>query len=231
MNARTLYQRLLRNRVRNLWGSRAYLTVRIPLASLPPRPPFTPPGERNPEGSGWLRTVNGVKECIRISSFSTGGDPRLHRKGHFYNVHEERLSSPDDQWWQASEVRVHRGYGDGKGYVPEDLHPTGWEDLDPAEAEPLAAAHGALNDWFATYLEVNGDTGIAALDALHAAAHWAKTTYCFINGPYAYLTYSVKWFYRYRAEEVAKGVARALKVCKASGFPVKIMRGAPGHLM
>ena len=41
MNAKTVKKLLMRSRVKNLWGRRAYLTVRVPTKALvnTPRPP------------------------------------------------------------------------------------------------------------------------------------------------------------------------------------------------
>lgn len=224
MRARKIYQRLMRNRLQNFWGHRACLTIRIPLASLPPMPVFTPPGESDDECLGWVRTVNGVRERIFIEKFHTGVDPRLHWDGHYYCVDKESGSKPDDEWWETYEVKVRRGDIDA-------IDPEGVSDLDPVEAEPLATAYKALSDWRAKYLKPSRDTGIKALDALHEAASGAKTTYCFTHERYAYITYSVKSAYRTRVERVARDVARALQICNAEQFSVKIMRGVPSLLL
>lgn len=237
MNARAIKKRLMRGRVRSFWGRRAFITVRLPLSvipvELPPEPhPRDDPEVADPElwesdmFGGWRRDLDASGRPVDIldydgdvtieswsfASVSCGEDPR------------ERLEIADRhvceshgifRWVEGKHVRGHRLAGG-----PYEI--TRRRRL----SDDLVDAHIAWADAQRRYLEgVLGETGSDVLDAFHAAATWARTTYPEVCDGFLYIAYSVKWFYADQKYRFCADLSRAIRLARANGVDVRVTSG------
>lgn len=209
-----------------MWGRRAFFTVRVPLSAIPePLPAFddTVFGESAGFEGHYTKVENGKRYSTHLGEVS-GGRPENSDRGAFF-IEKDPYSSDDDRpwyrWWEGQTVVFDAAAYDAWVNDRTLPRPQPIEKYDLDEA--IVGAYRARRQWFNRYVHEFGYPENHPLRRLGDAAGWAKTTYGSVHGRYLYLTYSVKYFYRNRAENFSNEIARAVKTAKRAGIPVRVV--------
>lgn len=212
MNARAIRRRLMRCRVRSMWGSRAFLTVYLPASVLPepPPPPFVPPGKGWRVGAfGWVRGPEMFTEYMEGACAYSG--PEFQAEYGIPDACVTASTSGDLDWYQHLYVRYRRMGDDGR-----------FADVPVPDAWHLAwAAEYRYRD---RYL-IGRYTGSPVLDAFHEAAEWTEAVYPgVLPDGRVVLRYAVKWRYPSYVRHFCADVKRAFDVAARHGVRVHIQR-------
>lgn len=223
-NGRTLHKVLMKGRQRVIWGSRAFLTVRLPATVLPiPRPSIDYCREWGEElGDGlWEKDLgDGTKEIRRIVRWTGGTLPESDSDEPTATVHflvEEKSEWSDYttfSWWE------------GTRHVVRDAPDDRYEKIEDKElsVEDIAA-HRALHQWHAACFGYGAKNG-TVLDAFLFAAGFAKTHYTAFSPDdrYLYLTFSVKWYQHRGARRFCAELKRAFRYAAEKNIDAKLCR-------
>lgn len=225
MNARTARKLLRRGQTRNFWGRRSLVRVRVPLCDIPePYPPF----DGSALGAGdvflghFLRREGGRVYATTIDQW-TGGAPADVSKA-FLLKREPSLTNtlPEEPWfsWWEAVVCVYEeaAFDQWTGGTPFP-DPVDQYDLD----EETVGRYVAQRDWIHRHVVTFEYPVGSPLRALGRAANFAKTTYGAVAHGFLYLTYSVKYFQRDRADRFCSALASAFKRCKRAGLPLRVI--------
>lgn len=217
MNAKTIKKLLMRSRVKNLWGRRAYLTVRVPTKALvsTPRPsPVEFPGFKPStllEGH-WEGPEESV---IYISHLFSGTNPALRSKDGepvYFPVLEHRSEYLDED---TGEFKVSESWSWWTGMKVQG-------DTREALTEAQVASYKAFREWFdALHTYDQNPLRDAFLGAGEQAKSMSFATDA--SGETLFLTYGVKWFYPARKLVFSSALAKAMKQAKSMGVPVRVV--------
>jgi len=200
VNARWIYRRLYRNRVNAIWGHRALLTVRLPLTIFPTPPPPRPVSQVLEDGKLVVKDVFPV--CC-------GGDPRLDKDREREPLFVREKGS-NFEWYEGFEF-THEGEDETTEILSQ-------REMSEDEIRPFVE----FSRWSDTFLYEYGHNEV--YDAFLAARELAATHYYDFTSDSYIMTYSVKTHYRSRMRWFCAELARALKVAKAHGVPVKVFK-------
>jgi hypothetical protein len=227
MNARTVRKILMKSRSRYLFGSRAFVTVKVPLNVFPELPPEVPDFGKPYSFQGmWEQRDNGVYTFTSIRSLSSTKNPmELVRDEHSSTPRCVELD-PYSKFWRWFEgTKIVYRCDTSLEYPLSDPKK---ELLQRVELpEEHIADHKNRQNWFDNYCQ--GSSEKAWEDPLVGGFLWAgneaKATYAWIKGDDVFLQYAVKWFYPKRKLRFSAKLARAVSRAKRSGHDVRVYRG------
>lgn len=205
MNGKTVRKMLMRNRASTFFGSRAYLTVRVPLSALG----LTAPEPVTFDGMD-LGCVSGMwmtpdeSSFVSISSLTSGHDPREFAHEDWEEPRFLECDRYGWSWWEGW-----RGAKIDGAIVREAL------------PDDVVARHRDYINWIA-YLD---HIDHPLMHRLMDVSSWCKTHYWEVRGDHLMLTYSVKWFYPNRRLGFAAALSRAIKAAKRMGIAVRVYGG------
>lgn len=187
-----------------------------------PPPPFDDKafGESGGFEGYYTRTENGRTYLTTISEVSGGrpGEPEEEeRRAFFIEKDPSDHENPYYRWWEATTMVFDAAeFADKSNPRPKPIETF---DLD----EEVVRAYRARLNWFTRYTHTFDYPEGHPLGLLKEPSDWSKTQYGRVEGRYFYLTYSVKYFYRNRANNFANTVARAVKAAKRAGIAVRVI--------
>lgn len=228
MNGRTVRKLLMRNRENRGWGSRAYLTIRVPMSLVPtPCPPPSRFPGLSPMGFSGHWANQDESKYVSIHQCTLGNDPRLdedpedplQRPMYFISLdstreYEGKPGEPPqivENWSYWTGCRNHQiGVHDcGRpSYTSEDL------------TEEEVGHEKAFQEWFHILQEPDIHP---VLDALRLASEFAKSTnWARTDDGQLVVTFGVKWFYPDRKLRFASAISRAFRIARQMGLKLKV---------
>lgn len=220
MNGKTARKLLRRGQGRNMWGRRAFFTVRIPLSALPTEPPSFGASELGTEPlfeGVFERVVNDKVYHTHIGTISGQKPP----EGALF-VTQSATNPQWYSWWEGTVLTFDaKAYDDwwvkSSGPRPEPIEKR-------AISEDLLRAYVERRRWLDRYTyEFDFPEG-SPFTRLAEAAWFSKTQYGEIRGEYFYLTFSIKYFYRHRAIGFCRAITRVMRACKRAGIKLRVTR-------
>lgn len=220
MNGKTARKLLRRGQGRNMWGDRAFFTVRIPLSAMPSRPPAFEASELGTEPlfeGVFEKVVDDKVYHTHIGSIS-GQDPPKGALLVTPNEFDPRYFT----WWEGTVLVFDaKAYDDWwvRGTAPRP---------EPIEKKPISEnllrAYVERRSWLDRYTYKFDFPEGSPLTRLAEAAWFSKTQYGEIRGEYFYLTFSIKYFYRHRAIGFCRAITRVMRACKRAGIKLRVVR-------
>ncbi len=211
-SARTVRRLLMRSRACRR-GSRALISVSLSLSTIPETPPrFDAPGRPDPYSYGvWYRQDGDRETLVTINMTTSSRDPR-DEPGPVQPLLVTHDAARDSwSWWEGVE-RSRCGFDSFYG----DPSP-----LDPAIVDAYVALWRWRQKWL---LGATGETGVAAIDALHSASAYAASMGGELDGNKVVLTYDVKVYRRQMGLWFSQRLSSAMRRCLALGVDVAIGR-------
>lgn len=216
MNSKTAKKLLMKGRATSIWGKRAYLTVRLPVAVVPTPKPESLTFEGLLRGSGGSWHTEDYSDVINIGKWSMGADPRKQANRNpwepIYFAHKEYEGDDGYQHWSYWTGARHRQVGTDENGQP--IH-----ERTPID-EAAVARHKAYQEWHDRLHEYGQHP---LLDTLLSAGEAAKSTYFSVEGENLLVTFGVKWFHPNRKLRFASGLSRAFRLAKRSGIPIRVI--------